>query len=57
MPSIDANTLIQTIELCMNLSQKNCSGQCYGGTSSMTGVKKGVTSQIISKEPRAIFTQ
>ena len=59
VPSIDANTLTETIEdslLRMNLSLKNCRGQCYDGASNMTGVKKGVASQIISKEPRAIFT-
>ena len=59
VPSIDANTVKETTEdslLRMNLSLKNCRGQCYDGASNMTGVKKGVASQISSKEPRAIFT-
>ena len=45
VPLIDANTLTETIEdslLRMNLSLKNCRGQCYDGASNMTGVKKGV---------------
>ena len=40
----------------MNLSLKNCRGQCYDGASNMKEGKNGVASQIISKEPRAIFT-
>ena len=35
---------------------KNCRRQCYDGVRNMTGVKIGVASQIISKEPRVIFT-
>ena len=57
--SIDSNTLTKTIEDCllrMNLSLKNCRGQCYDGASNMSGAKNGVAKQIIDKEARGVYT-
>ncbi|XP_052249555.1 zinc finger MYM-type protein 1-like [Dreissena polymorpha] len=57
--SIDANTLTSVIEdtlIRMNLSLSQCRGQCYDGASNMTGAKRGVATNILAKEERAVFT-
>ncbi|XP_053398113.1 zinc finger MYM-type protein 1-like [Mercenaria mercenaria] len=57
--SIDAQTLTNVIEdvlLRMNISLSNCRGQCYDGASNMSGAKKGVATQLSSREPRAVYT-
>ncbi len=57
--SIDATTLTSVIEdtlLRMNLSLSQCRGQCYDGASNMTGAKRGVATNILAKEERAVFT-
>ena len=35
----------------MNLSISNCRGQCYDGTSNMSGIRRGTAAQILSREP------
>ena len=40
----------------MNLSLKNCRGQCYDGASNISGAKNGVAKQIRDREPRAVYT-
>ena len=39
----------------MNLNWKRCRGQCFEGTSNMSGAKKSVATQIAADEPRALF--
>ena len=59
VPSIDAATLTNVILdtlVRMNISLSKCRGQCYDGASNMSGTKKGVTANITSKEPRAVYT-
>ena len=59
VPNICADTLVACIRdvlIRMNLTLKNCRGQCYDGASNMSGAKSGVATQIKAKEPRAIFT-
>ena len=40
----------------MNLTLNKVRGQCYDGAANMAGSKSGVTTQIRSEEPRAVFT-
>ena len=40
----------------MKLQIQRCRGQCYDGSSSMVGSRKGVASQILDEESRALFT-
>ena len=40
----------------MTLSIKRCRGQCYNGAGTMAGAIRGIAAQIISEEPRALFT-
>ena len=40
----------------LNLCIPKVHGQCYGGTSNMSGIKSGVAKQILDEEKRAIFT-
>lgn len=40
----------------MNLNINRCRGQCYDGASAMAGSRNGVATQILSEEPRALFT-
>ena len=59
VPNICADTLVACIRdvlICMNLTIKNCRGQCYDEASNMSGAKSGVATQIKAEEPRAIFT-
>ena len=54
-----ANTLVATIKDCllrMNLNINRCRGQCYDGAAAMAGSRSGVSTQILSEEPRALFT-
>ena len=59
MDSISADSIIRTIEdilLRLSLSLQNCRGQCYDGASSMAGCKTGVSTTILQKEHRALYT-
>ena len=42
--------------LRLNFSMENCRGQCYDGAANMSGARKGVASQLLSQESRAIYT-
>ena len=35
---------------------EQCRGQCYDGAGAMAGAHKGISTQICSEEPRALFT-
>ena len=57
--TIDATTLtsaIRDVLLRMGLKLSMCRGQCYDGASNMTGSKKGVASQLMAEESRALLT-
>ena len=59
VPNICADTFVAFIWdvlICMKLILKYCRGQCYDGTSNMSGVKSGVTTQIKAGESGAIFS-
>ena len=59
VPNICADTLaacIRDVLICMNLTLKNCRGQCFDGASNMFGAKSRVTTQIKAEDPRAIFS-
>lgn len=59
IPDISADTLVAAIKDCllrMNLQLKRCRGQCYDGAASMAGSRTGVATQILSLEPRALYT-
>ena len=54
-----ADTVVKVIKdtlVRMTLSIKRCRGQCYDGAGTLAGVIRGVAAQIISEEPRALFT-
>ena len=40
----------------MNLQLNRCRGQCFDGAANMAGCKNGVATQILTVEPRAIYT-
>lgn len=40
----------------MNVKLSECRGQCYDGASNMSGIRNGVSSQIIAEEKRAVYT-
>ena len=57
VPNICADTLVACIWdmlIHVNLTLKNCRGQCYDGASDMSGAKSAVASQIKAKQPRVI---
>ena len=59
VPNICADTLVSCISdafIRMNLSMNKSRGQYYDGASNMAGEKTGVSTQIKSQEPHAIFT-
>ena len=41
--------------LKFDLKLSNCRGQCYDGGSNMAGSKNGVKTQLLAKEPRAMY--
>ena len=46
--------VIQDILIKMNLSLSNCRGQTYDGTSNMMGKKSGISTQILTEEPKTV---
>ena len=59
VPNICADTLVACIRdllICINLTLKNCRGQCFDGTSNMFRAKSRVATQIKAKDPRAILS-
>ena len=59
LESTSADSIVSTIKdisLRMNLSLKNCRGQCYDGASSMSGGRSGVAKQIMDLEHKALYT-
>ena len=54
-----ADTVVKVIKdtlIRMTLSIKRSRGHCYDGAETMAGAIRGVAAQIISEEPRALFT-
>ena len=59
VPTIEACTLTSIIKdslIRFNLSLSKARGQCYDGTSNMSGKHSGVAKRIQEEEPRALFT-
>ena len=57
--NIQLNTIVgilNDILLHMNLTLNNCCGQCYDGASNMAGSRSGVSTQLSSEEPHAVYT-
>ena len=58
VPDITADTLVSAIKdtlIRINLSLKQCRGQCYDGASNMAGNLGSVAKKITNKEKRALF--
>ena len=56
---ISANTIVQSLQDClirMNLQWNRCREQCYDCASNMAGSRNGVATQILTSEPRALYT-
>ena len=54
-----ADELVRIIKdalLRMNLSLSKVRGQCYDGAASMSGGHRGVATQLMKEEPRALYT-
>ena len=47
--------IIEDILLHLSLKLEGCQGQCYDRASSMAGCKTGVATNILAKEPRALY--
>ena len=59
MDDTTAERITRTIEdilLRLSLPLENCRGQCYDGASSMAGCKTGVSTNLLAKERRALYT-
>ena len=57
--NIAADTIVIALKDCllrMSLPLKRCRGQCYDGAANMAGYKRGVATQILTEEPRALYT-
>ena len=57
--AINADCLVSAIKdvlIRMNLKLSCCRGQCYDGTSNVSGVKSDVATQLCAEEKRALFT-
>ena len=57
--NFSSNTLIQAIKdtlLRFSFELSDCRGQCYDGASNMSGIKNGVTAQLLTEEKCAIFS-
>ena len=60
LESTNADTVVSTITdvlLRMNLKLCDCRGQCYNGTSSMSGSRSGVATKILAEESKALYTR
>lgn len=54
--SVDIITSALSDVLCrMDLQISSCRGQCYDGASNMSGIRRGVATQYLSEEPRALY--
>ena len=49
-------SVIEDTLLRVNLSTQKIRGQCYDGSSNMSGLRNGVAKQIMDKEARALYT-
>ena len=59
MDCISAEHITRTIEdimLRLSLPLQNCRGQCFDGASSMAGCRNGVSTKLLAKERRALYT-
>lgn len=58
IPSIEASSIVSAVRdtmIRLNLPVTKVRGQCYDGASNMSGLKKGVATQLQEDEPRAIY--
>ncbi|XP_052268596.1 uncharacterized protein LOC127869976 [Dreissena polymorpha] len=53
---VGLHQVIEDTLLRMMLSLSQCRWQCYDGASNMTGARRGVATNILAKEERAVFT-
>ena len=56
---MDCEHITRTIEdilLRLSLPLQNCRGQCFDGASSMAGCRNGVSTKLLAKERRALYT-
>ena len=59
VPDIASDTIVKCLRdvlIRMNLNINNCRVQCYDGASNMKDHKKGVATQILQEEGRALYT-
>ena len=59
LSAIDAQSIVDAIMhvfLRFQIPLSRLRGQCYDGSSTMTGAKAGVAAKINQMEPRALFT-
>ena len=57
--SITADSLtfhIKDALLRLNVQLSRCCGQCYDGATNMSGIRSGVSTQIIKEEKRVVYT-
>ena len=57
--SITADSLtfhIKDALLRLNVQLSQCWGQCYDGTTNMSGIRSGVSTQIFKEEKQAVYT-
>ena len=48
-------TALSDVLFRMDLSISNCRGQCYDGAINMSGVRRGVATQLLTEEPHALY--
>ena len=56
--NIKSETIVKTLEdvmLRFDLKLSNCRGQCYDGGSNMAGSRSRVKTQLLAKEPHALY--
>ena len=59
IPTIEASSIVAAARdtlARLNLPMTKAREQCYGGSSNMCGLRKGVATQLQADEPRAIYT-
>ena len=59
MNSISADSLTYHIKdalLRLNVQLSQCWGQCYNGVTNISGIRSGVSTQIIKEEKQVVYT-
>ena len=55
-PTADATNIVKDVLLRFNISLDDCHGQCYDRASVMQGIRNRVATEILSDQPKALFT-